>query len=288
MPGDADHLLRIGELARRLSVSPELLRAWERRYGLLDPARTDGGLRLYSAEDERRVRAMKIHLESGLSAAEAARLALADTAPAAPQIAGRDSLQDTRAALRAALDSLDADTAHVVLDRAFGTFTLDAVLAEIVLPYLHDLGDRWERGEASVAQEHFASNLIRGRLLALARGWERGDGRTALLACASGEQHDLPLIMFGLALRARGWRIIFLGADTPAGTVMETADQLAPALVVVSAVSAAALHREAPVLEALARAHRLALAGRGADSALAEALGCRLLAGDPTAAAASV
>jgi DNA-binding transcriptional MerR regulator len=288
MPGDADHLLRIGELARRVGVSPELLRAWERRYGLLDPARTDGGLRLYSAEDERRVRAMKMHLESGLSAAEAARLALANDTPAPSEIAPRDSLQNARTALRRALDGLDADTAHVVLDRAFGAFTLDTVLAEIILPYLHDLGDRWERGEASVAQEHFASNLIRGRLLALARGWERGDGRAALLACASGEQHDLPLIMFGLALRERGWRIIFLGADTPASTVAETADQLAPALVVVSAVNAAALRREAPILETLARAHRLALAGRGADPGLAESLGCRLLAGDPTAAAASV
>jgi MerR family transcriptional regulator, light-induced transcriptional regulator len=288
MPGDVDHMLRIGELARRVEVSPELLRAWERRYSLLDPARTDGGLRLYSAEDERRVRAMKMHIESGLSAAEAARLALANDTPAPSGIAPRDSLQNARAALRQALDSLDADTAHVVLDRAFGAFTLDTVLGEIILPYLHDLGERWERGEASVGQEHFASNLIRGRLLALARGWERGDGRAALLACASGEQHDLPLIMFGLALRERGWRIIFLGADTPAGTIAETADQIAPALVVVSAVSAAALRREAPALETLARAHRLALAGRGADPGLAEALGCRLLAGDPTGAAASV
>jgi DNA-binding transcriptional MerR regulator len=67
--------LRIGELSRRVGVSPELLRAWERRYGVLEPARTNGGLRLYSAEDVRRVRAMQAYLQSGLSAAEAARLA---------------------------------------------------------------------------------------------------------------------------------------------------------------------------------------------------------------------
>ena len=67
--------LRIGELSRRVGVSPELLRAWERRYGLLEPARTDGGLRLYSTEDLRRVRAMQAHLRSGMSAAEAAQLA---------------------------------------------------------------------------------------------------------------------------------------------------------------------------------------------------------------------
>jgi DNA-binding transcriptional MerR regulator len=288
MPADVDHMLRIGELGRRVGVSPELLRAWERRYGLLDPARTEGGLRLYSAEDERRVRAMKSHLESGLWAAEAARLALTSDTPAAPATGSGDALRREREALRQALDALDADAAHAVLDRSLASFTLETVLAAIVLPYLRDLGERWERGEASVGQEHFASNLIRGRLLALARGWERGDGHLALVACASGEQHDLPLIVFGLALRNRGWRIVFLGADTPAGTVAETADQLGPALVVVSTVNAEALRREAPALEALARDHRLVLAGRGADPALARALGCELLVGDPVAAAASV
>jgi MerR family transcriptional regulator, light-induced transcriptional regulator len=288
MPADVDHMLRIGELGRRVDVSPELLRAWERRYGLLEPARTEGGRRLYSAEDEHRVRAMQAHLESGLSAAEAARLALASDRPATPATGSGDALQREREALRQALDALNADAAHGVLDRVLGAFTLDTVLAGIVLPYLRDLGERWERGEASIGQEHFASNLIRGRLLALARGWERGDGQSALVACASGEQHDLPLIVFGLALRNRGWRILFLGADTPAGTVGETADQLAPTLVVISAVDAEALRREAPALKVLARDHRLSLAGAGADPALARALGCGVLVGDPVAAAASI
>lgn len=288
MPADTDHKLRIGELGRRVGVSPELLRAWERRYGLLVPARTEGGLRLYSAEDERRVRAMKAHLESGLWAAEAARLALASDAPAEPAGGSGDALQRESEALRQALDALDADAAHAVLDRSLASFTLETALAGIVLPYLRDLGERWERGEASVGQEHFASNVIRGRLLALARGWERGDGQLALLACASGEQHDLPLIVFGLALRNRGWRIVFLGADTPAGTVADTADQLGPALVVVSAVQAEALRRDAPALEAVARNHRLTLAGDGAEPALARAIGGELLAGDPVTAAASV
>jgi DNA-binding transcriptional MerR regulator len=189
--------LRIGELSRRVGVSPELLRAWERRYGLLEPARTDGGLRLYSVGDVRRVRAMQAHLQSGLSAAEAARLARSGGGAAAER-AEQPVLRDTRE-LRAALDGLDAQGAHLVMDRVLGRYTLETVLGSVVLPYLRDLGDRWERGEASVVQEHFASNLLRGRLLALARGWERGAGPAALLACAPGEQHDLPLILFGLA-----------------------------------------------------------------------------------------
>ena len=77
-------------------------------------------------------------------------------------------------------------------------------------PYLHELGERWAHAKASVAQEHFASVLPR----ALARDWGRGRGPHALLACVPGDQHDLGLICFGLALRAHGWRITYLGADT--------------------------------------------------------------------------
>ena len=69
-------LFRIGELSRRSGVSPELLRAWERRYGLLQPTRSPGGLRLYSAHDVERVDAMRQHLAAGFAAAEAAALAL--------------------------------------------------------------------------------------------------------------------------------------------------------------------------------------------------------------------
>ena len=278
--------LRIGELSRRVGVSPELLRAWERRYGLLEPARTDGGLRLYSAEDVRRVRAMQAHLQSGLSAAEAARLARSsEGAEAEP--ADQPALREA-AELCAALDGLDAQGAHLVLDRVLGRYTLETVLVSVVLPYLRDLGDRWERGEASVVQEHFASNLLRGRLLALGRGWERGTGPAALLACAPGEQHDLPLIMFGLALRSQGWRVVFLGADTPLSSIAEAAADLRPALVAVSAVRADVFARERAALAAVAREFRVGLAGGGADPALASSIGAEVLAGDPVAAAAAL
>jgi MerR family transcriptional regulator, light-induced transcriptional regulator len=292
MRPDVEHTLRIGELGRRVGVSPELLRAWERRYGLLDPARTEGGLRLYSADDEQRVRAMQSNLERGHSAAEAARLALTVAggapAPSPPARAGRDALEAERESLRRALDAMDADAAHAVLDRVLAAFTLETALGGIVLPYLRELGERWERGESSVAQEHVASNLIRARLLALARGWERGDGPAVVLACATGEQHDLPLIVFGLALRNRGRRIVFLGADTPADSIGEVADRVGPALVVVSAVRADGLERDGAALAAVAARHRVALAGAGAAAGLAAALGCELLNGDPVSAAALV
>jgi methanogenic corrinoid protein MtbC1 len=221
---------------------------------------------------------MQSHLAQGLAAAEAARLAREslETARGVPR-AGRALTE-----LRAALDEFDGAAAHAVLDQAVSELTVDAVLQEIVLPYLAELGARWERGEASVAQEHFASSLLRGRLLGLARGWDRGAGPRAVLACAPRELHDLPLIVFGLALRERGWRITYLGADTPVETLAETAATLAPDLVVVSATAGPPAPEAAEALRKLARRAPLVLAGPGLAGAAPPA---RVLAGDPVAEA---
>ena len=276
--------LRIGELARRVGMKPELLRAWERRYGVLQPARTAGGLRLYSAADERRIRLMQTRISGGLSPAEAARLVLVEEGPVAD--AGTAPLDRHATRLREALDRLDADEANAELDRLLASFVLDTVLAEVVLPYLHDLGERWETGSATIAQEHFASNLLRARLAGLARGWETGAGPLALLACAPGELHDLPLLIFGLALRAHGWRIAYLGADTPAESLADAARRLDPSLVVVSSVLRSRFRAAAPDLAAIARP--LAVAGQGASESLAESLGGTWLTGGPVAAAKRV
>ena len=169
--------LRIGELSRRTEVAPELLRAWERRYGLLHPARSDGGFRLYSDADERRGQLMRQYLREGLAAAEAARLALEGAdARALPQADERPELEAGTARMRAALDAFEENAAQEALDDLFAAFTVETVLRVVLLPYLAELGDRWSTGGATVAQEHFASNLIRGRLLGIGRGWDGGDG----------------------------------------------------------------------------------------------------------------
>src|SRR6476620_10907493 len=245
--------LRIGELSRRSGVSPELLRAWERRYGLLEPTRSPGGLRLYTPDDLTRVQAMQQHLAEGLAAAEAAALATSTaTGDEAPTAGAKDELA-------AALSSFDEGAANTAFDALLARLSLDALLREVVIPYLHELGEQWRRGEASVAQEHFASSLLRGRLLGLARGWGRGLGPLAILACAPGEQHDLGLLAFGLALRARGWRIVYLGADTPIESVADAAKLSAPAFVVISSASAERVASLAEPLRALGRRYALCL-----------------------------
>ena len=276
-------LLRIGELSRRVGVSDHLLRACESRYGLLQPVRSQGGFRLYSEADESRIRTMQAYLAEGLSAAEAARAALAGAgaAPGAGPSAAMPAGGEHFAALRQALDAFDEPAAQAVLDRLLADLSVPAVLRDVVLPYLAGLGERWQRGKASVAMEHFASNVIRGRLAGLARGWGSGLGPQALLACPPGEQHDLALMMFGIVLYRNGWRIGYLGANTPVDELARAADVSRPDLVVLAAARPQTLEPIRAELTALARRFPLALAGAGATAQFADAAGAQLMAGDP-------
>jgi MerR family transcriptional regulator, light-induced transcriptional regulator len=275
-------LLRIGELSRRLGVSDHVLRAWESRYGLLQPVRSPGGFRLYSAADEARIRRMQAYLAEGLSAAEAARAAL-DGGPGTPprQPAGPAAGSEPFAGLCRALDAFDEPAAQAVLDRLMAELSLPAVLRDVILPYLADLGQRWQAGTASVAAEHFASNLLRGRLAGLARGWGSGHGPRALLACPPGELHDIPLMIFGIVLHRNGWRIGYLGASTPVEELARAAATSHADLVVLAATVPEVLEPLQPELTSLARHVPLALAGAGATPELASATGARLMTGDP-------
>jgi methanogenic corrinoid protein MtbC1 len=256
-------------------VSPELLRAWERRYGLLRPGRSEGGLRLYSAADLERVRQMRHHMTQGLAAREAAALA-AQASPPPPTVVTAFDPQSARRELGEAMDAFDEPGAQAVIDGLLAVATVDTLLSEVVVPYLHEIGERWEGGDVSIAQEHFASNVLRGRLLGLARGWGRGTGPRALLACPEGERHDLGLIAFGLALRERGWRIHYLGSDTPIASIAEAAEAIEPELLVLSAVTPEPL-RHAGKLPG----RRVAVAGAGAAGIEADLV----LTGDPVAEA---
>ena len=117
---------------------------------------------------------MLAYLAEGLSAAEVARAALGgDASPTVGGLASPPAAapagSEPFAELSRALDAFDEPTAQAVLDGLMAELSLPAVLREVVLPYLADLGERWQRGTASIAAEHFASNVIRGRLAGLAR-----------------------------------------------------------------------------------------------------------------------
>jgi len=283
--------IQIGELSHRVGVSRALLRAWEHRYGLLRPVRTPNGFRLYSELDEWRVRLMHEQLRSGVSAREAARAVRTaerqrEGRAGSPDVAVRIArFTDT---LQAALEAFDDERVHASLDRLFALLGVEVAIRDVLLPYLRDLGERWARAEIGVGEEHFTSRLLEGRLLSLARGWNKGPGPRAILACPPNEHHTLPLIAFGLALRGRGWRNIYLGADTPPSAIHKAANTVDATLIAVPAVNPERFHAVARDLRALARTRRLILAGAGATPAAAAHIGIDAMRQDPITAAAAL
>ena len=278
---EPDDRWRIKEFAALVGVQEPTLRAWERRYHLLAPERSDGGYRLYSPADAQRIRSMQAHMARGLAPAQAAALAVNESGR---EIVAPSDPSELIDGLLASAEAFDATRFDALLDAAFRSGTV-AAIREVVLPVLVEIGRRWERDELSVGHEHFASHLIERRLLSTARGWESARGPLALLACGPGERHTLGLVCFGLVLADRGWRIAYLGADTPVDQVTEMSASLRPAAVVLCALDPRHLLDDADAIAELGRRHHTILAGCAATAALADRFGVDRADGDPLSAA---
>jgi DNA-binding transcriptional MerR regulator len=278
---DAGDRWRIKEFAAIVGVPEATLRAWERRYELLIPERTPGGFRLYTRADERRIRSMQAHMARGLAPAQAAALALTESAV---QIAAPTSPGELVGALLAATIAFDATRFDALLDAAFAHGHLPGI-RDVVLPFLVEIGLGWERAEIKVGHEHFTSHLIERRLFTLAQGWETGGGPLAVLACPSGERHTLGLVCFGLVLADRGWRIAYLGADTPIDQISDMGASMDPDAVVICSLDERHLTGNGPAIADLGLRHHTILGGGGATAALARRLGVHHAEGDPTTTA---
>lgn len=192
------------------------------------------------------------------------------------------------ARLLRATEDFDELEGQRVLDALLDQRPLADVVGRVVLPFLEVLGDRWEEGTMSVAQEHFASGLVRRRLSALSLGPAGGRGPVAVLACPPGELHDIALLAFGLLLARQGWQVRFLGADTPLLDLARAARTVGADVVILAATRVTALEAHTTGLRHLSRHHRLLLAGRGAGEPLAREVGAELLPEDPVTAAAAL
>jgi methanogenic corrinoid protein MtbC1/DNA-binding transcriptional regulator YiaG len=220
--------LNIAAIARRTGVPADTLRKWEQRYGVLRPERTQGGQRRYSELDVARVEWLRERIGDGYRIGEAAEL-----------LGDRDGTTartpaELRRALLAAVQAADVEEIPRLLDQAFALLPTDQALTRVLEPVLERVGEAWESGELSIAQEHLLSQAVRARLermLADPRGGVRG---VAVLACVPGERHELGLLMLGLLLGADGWQVVYLGADTPVEDAVTLAGRVAPSVLCLS------------------------------------------------------
>jgi methanogenic corrinoid protein MtbC1 len=250
-------------------VAPDTLRKWEQRYGILNPERTRGGQRRYSERDVARVEWLRDRLDEGYRISEAARIL------GGPDVDPALSVDELPALLMQALGDNDAGRLGSLVDQTFATLPTQEALSRVVAPLLGLIGDAWVAGEISVAQEHLLSSKIRFRLEQLVGDTRGGVRGVAVLACAPGERHELGLLMLAVLLRADGWRVEYLGADTPAGQALVLARAVDAALVCFSSATketAAELARQ--LKETPRDAHpKLVVGGHGVNARFARTVG---------------
>lgn len=218
--------LRIRTIARLTGVREGTLRAWERRYGFPRPSRTENNYRVYGREEVEAIRRVARHIQEGLSVSEA--IDQVRQTPVA-QLPPRERLAER---FWSAVMVLDGDEAARVLDEAEGAMPADVYADGWLMPLLREMGLRLD-----VAREHLASALIRQRLhRLLSQAPSPPRGPRALLACPARDHHEGGLLALGLALKRRGWRVTYLGADTPPDALGSACRQVLPDVVALSVV----------------------------------------------------
>lgn len=230
-------MYNIKQAAARAGVTIPVLRAWERRYGIVQPARSPSGYRLFDDATVARIRTMRTLVEAGWSPSSAAAAILAGTAPEVPASADgewarpaglatatateADDGEAEAAAITARLidgaRSLDPDAVSNVLDDLFARGSFERIATDLLFPALERLGLAWAAGEVSVAGEHMASSAVLRRLgQALeAAGGSGGHGRPVIVGMPPGGRHELGALAFAIAARRAGVAVTYLGPDLP-------------------------------------------------------------------------
>jgi DNA-binding transcriptional MerR regulator len=254
--------LRIGDVAARTGVTVPTLRAWEHRYGLLAPQRTQGGHRLYSDDDVRRVQRVRVLVGQGWTVAAAAEEARrqVDTAPAVaeaalapaggagPGMAAPQLLTDLLSGVR----RFDVDAMQRAIGSAFDFEDVAGAIEHILVPALREVGRWWRDDPGAVANEHAFSHVLRGRLCSLLRTFRTNRRPMCLALAPETELHDLGLLMASLIVAQHGWSVTFLGAGTPPAAMDAAVVRLAPDALLIAA------YRRAPAQRFLAAAADLA------------------------------
>jgi methylmalonyl-CoA mutase cobalamin-binding subunit len=207
----------VGRAAELTGISPDTLRMWQRRYGVVEPVRSKGGYRLYDDPALRRLAAMKSLVDAGWGPREAARRVVSD------EVRGVDVMPVPAAAVRgdtAALARVGRDfngpALDAVLDDGFALGSFEQVVDSWLMPALAQLGAAWRDGSVSVAGEHFVSAAVQRRLAASFDAAGRSvTGPCVVVGLARGCRHELGVLAFAAALRRAGLSVVYVGGDLP-------------------------------------------------------------------------
>ncbi len=235
-------LLNIKAVAQATGIEPVTLRAWERRYGVPKPGRADQGYRLYSEREVAILQWLKSKVDEGVSIKRAVAMLhrLTDQHPQEPALA--PLFAGTQGNFEAGIDELvaavhdfDSERAQQVMMQAFALFPVEDVCLKLLLPTLARIGEQWRAAEASLQVEHFATHLIRQRLLALMATLPPPSLSGRVVAgCAPGDWHEMGILVLSLLLRRQGWDVIYLGQAVGLSELGDTLSAIRPDGVILS------------------------------------------------------
>lgn len=232
--------------SRLTGLSPELLRAWERRYGVVEPLRTPGGTRRYRASDLERLRLLKGAIESGHRIGTLAGLSNEELEQlASPAEAGPPNRLDD---ILAALDELDGAEAQRLLGLQLSALGAIRFAREIAIPLVHEIGERWVGQRMRIASEHLATAVLRSMLgSALQPSASALRGARIVFATLAGERHELGVLMAALSSMGAGANPIYLGPEVPVEDLLHAVQRADAAALALSLVAAPASEVAGPL-----------------------------------------
>jgi len=217
----SEKLYTIGTVSKLTGVGAITLRAWERRYGLIEPVRKESGHRLYTRRHIDQINRITALTQQGvrISQIRPEMLESGTDTDAGPD---GDKWRDSLNSMMAAIISFDEDRLEEIYNEALSLYPIGLVTRKLLTPLLVELGLRWESSEGSIAEEHFFAFYLRNKLGARYHHRSRGNrGPLLLVAGLPGEYHDIGLLLFALAAHEAGYCVLPLGANMPL-------DELAP------------------------------------------------------------
>jgi len=247
----------IRAVSQATGLSVETLRAWERRYAVVTPRRDDSGRRVYRAEDVLRLRRLREATEQGHPIGRLARLG-DQQLDSLLEGSGSPPLQSTCAAfVERILESarrFRTTECEQTLTLAIALLPPRELAAHVLAPLLQEVGDRWHRGEFTIAQERLVSSSVHRHVSLLLDSYDRNARRPAIVfATLPGERHELGLLMSALHCASRGHKVHYLGADLPAAEIARYAREVGAAAVAISLVQSEPAVTSALLLHELAR-----------------------------------
>lgn len=206
--------LPIRTLSSLTGVNARTLRAWERRYGLIRPARTPKGHRLYTHADVERIRRVLGLMERGIPISRVSEQLESPDSDTGEVAAG--PWGDYLGRMAAAIAQFDEPELDRIYDEALSIYPIEKVTSHLILPLLVQLGERWEDVSGAIAEEHFFAMHLRSKLGArLQHRMRYAQGPRIVAACAPGEQHEIGLLLFALEAQSASLQTVLLGANTP-------------------------------------------------------------------------